>query len=91
MSTIEITSMSTKGQVVIPASMRRKMDIKGGAKLLVVQEGENILLKPITQPDPAEFSDIIRLADQVREELDLTEGDIDKAIKASRKAREGRR
>lgn len=91
MSVIEITSMSTKGQVVIPATMRRKLHIKGGAKLLVVQEGENILLKPITQPDVSEFNEIIKLADQIREEIDLTKGDIEKAIKSSREARESRR
>ncbi|MCF7823512.1 MAG: AbrB/MazE/SpoVT family DNA-binding domain-containing protein [Candidatus Marinimicrobia bacterium] len=91
MSLIEITSMSTKGQVVIPASMRRKLHITGGAKLLVVQEGENILLKPIAQPETSEFNEIIKLADQIREEIDLTEDDIEKAIQSSRAAHESRR
>ena len=48
MNSIEITSMSTKGQVVIPSAIRRKLQMKGGSKLIVIQEGENILLKPRT-------------------------------------------
>ena len=90
MSVIEITSMSTKGQVVIPASMRKKLNIHGGSKLIVVQEGDNILLKPITKPKDDEFDKIVQLADQIRKEIDLNEGDVLKAIKASRKSSAGR-
>ena len=87
MSVVEITSMSTKGQVVIPAGMRRKLHIKGGSKLIVVQDGENILLKPILPPDMNEFNEIIKMGDQIREELDLKESDILDAIKSTRAAR----
>jgi len=87
MSTVEITSMSTKGQVVIPANMRKKLNIQGGSKLIVVQEGNNILLKPIEKPSDDEFDQIIQLADQITGELNLEEGDIEEAIKSSRAAR----
>ncbi len=91
MSVIEITSMSTKGQVVIPASMRKNLHIQSGSKLIVVQDGDNILLKPITKPHDDEFKNIIKLAEQIRNELDLNESDISKAIKATRESRESRR
>ncbi len=91
MSVIEITSMSTKGQVVIPAKMRKKLHIQGGSKLIVVQDGDNILLKPIAKPRDDEFKDIIKLAEQIRNELNLNESDISEAIKASRKSRASRR
>jgi len=87
MSVVEITSMSTKGQVVIPASMRKKLNIHGGSKLIVVQEGENILLKPIEKPKDDEFEQIIQLADQITNEIDLNEEDVIAAIKSSRDAR----
>ena len=87
MSVVEITSMSTKGQVVIPASMRKKLNIHGGSKLIVVQEGDNILLKPIDKPKDDEFDQIIKLADQITSEIDLEEDDIVEAIKSSRTAR----
>jgi len=86
MSVIEITSMSTKGQVVIPANMRKKLNIRGGSKLIVVQEGDNILLKPIERPRDDEFNKIIELADQLRKEIDLKEGDVLEVIKESRKS-----
>ena len=84
MSTIEITSMSTKGQVVIPASMRKKLKIGSGSKMIVVQEGNNILLKPIESSGQDEFKEIIQLAENLTNELDLSEADVDKTIKAVR-------
>jgi AbrB family looped-hinge helix DNA binding protein len=45
MTTITVT---TKGQVVIPAKIRKKMNIKKGTKLLVVEKEQEIVLKPVT-------------------------------------------
>jgi len=86
MSTVEITSMSTKGQVVIPASMRKKLNIRGGSKLVVVQDGESILMKPIERPKREEFDRIMKLADEIMKDSDLTEDDVAEAIKESRAA-----
>jgi len=45
------TTASTKGQIVIPAELRKKFGIKGGTRLAVyVDEKESaIILKPITK------------------------------------------
>lgn len=90
MSTVEITSMSTKGQVVIPASIRKKLNIQGGAKLVVVQDGESILMKPIASPKREEFNRIMKVADEIMNDSDLTEEDVVAAIKESRAVRANR-
>ncbi len=41
------TSVSVKGQVVIPKSIRQGLGWRPGKKLLVVREGETLVLKPI--------------------------------------------
>lgn len=45
------TTTTTKGQVVIPASVRRKLGIKTGTRIHVELDEENarIILKPITR------------------------------------------
>ena len=43
------TYATAKGQVVIPPSLRRKYGIKAGTKLLVFDDGERIILKPVTE------------------------------------------
>ena len=47
MSEIEMVTISSRGQVSIPAEMRRELGLEKGSKLLVVAEGDNILLKKI--------------------------------------------
>ena len=54
---IAITVMSSKGQVVIPASMRS--DLPEGEKILIIREGERLILKPLTYIKPALRDDII--------------------------------
>ncbi|HLA96385.1 MAG TPA: AbrB/MazE/SpoVT family DNA-binding domain-containing protein [Pyrinomonadaceae bacterium] len=45
------TTATTKGQVVIPASVRRKLGIKTGTRIHVELDEENaqIILRPITR------------------------------------------
>lgn len=45
------TTATTKGQVVIPSSVRRKLGIKSGTRIQVELDEENaqIILKPITR------------------------------------------
>ena len=45
------TTATTKGQVVIPSSIRRKLGIKAGTRFSVEVDEENtqIILKPITR------------------------------------------
>jgi AbrB family looped-hinge helix DNA binding protein len=43
------TRATVKGQIVIPVELRRKYKIKAGTKINVIDTGEAILLKPITE------------------------------------------
>ena len=85
MSILDVTSVSTRGQVVIPNEIRENMHLEPGTKLIVIQDGDNILLKPIKIPKKKQFEKIIALGEKVREEIDLKEKDIEAAIKNVRK------
>ncbi len=82
---LEVTSLSTRGQVVIPNDIREKMKLEPGTKMIIIQEGENILLRPIKTPRMSQFDKIIAIDDKVRKELNLKESDVDQAIKNVRK------
>jgi AbrB family looped-hinge helix DNA binding protein len=45
----QITSVSTKGQFVIPAEMRTALGIRPGTRLAVTQEGSRIVLEPVSE------------------------------------------
>jgi len=54
---VAITKMSSKGQVVIPTSMRA--DIPEGEKLLIIRDGTRIILKPLSDIEPAVREDMV--------------------------------
>jgi AbrB family looped-hinge helix DNA binding protein len=43
------THATVKGQIVIPAAIRRKYGIKNGTKIIVTDIGDSISLKPVTE------------------------------------------
>ena len=43
------TILTTKGQVVIPSEVRKRHHLKEGTKLCVLEEGERIVLQPLTR------------------------------------------
>jgi AbrB family looped-hinge helix DNA binding protein len=44
----DMIHFTVKGQVVIPRWLRKQFDIEAGTRALVYQEGDAIILKPIT-------------------------------------------
>ncbi len=47
----DITIVSDKGQIVIPAHVRNKLDLKPRSKLLVYSIDDTIILKKLQVPD----------------------------------------
>jgi AbrB family looped-hinge helix DNA binding protein len=45
----QITTVSTKGQFVIPSEMREALGIKPGTRIAVSRDGTKITLEPITE------------------------------------------
>lgn len=81
----EITSVSSKGQVVLPKAIREEMDLDIGSKLVIFTDGKNILLKPITMPDLSEFESLMKESKKWAEKVGMKQSDIDDAIKTVRK------
>jgi AbrB family looped-hinge helix DNA binding protein len=43
------TTATAKGQIVIPSSIRRRLGIKEGTRIQIEENGNEIILKPITR------------------------------------------
>ncbi len=54
------TCISIKGQVVIPVAIRRKYGLHPGTVLHVVDTGNGILLKPVTEKSVDELRGILK-------------------------------
>lgn len=42
---MELAKVTTKGQITIPKSIRDKLDLKEGSKIIFLQKGEDIVIK----------------------------------------------
>ena len=78
------TRMSSKGQVVIPEEVRKRLGLKAGTKFVVVAEGDVVILKTLSSPSMDEFDELIARARKQAKEAGLKRSDIKKALKKVR-------
>jgi AbrB family looped-hinge helix DNA binding protein len=84
MDTLATTRMSSKGQVVIPESIRKQLNLTVGAQFIVVGEGDVVILKAITAPSLESFDALIQKARQQAEVAELKRADITNAVAKAR-------
>lgn len=46
---MEVVTLSSKGQIVIPAKVRKKLSLKEGDSLVLVEENDTIRLQPLVR------------------------------------------
>jgi len=81
---LEVTTMSEKGQVVIPQSIRKELGIKPKTKFLVYGRGDTVIMKKLVLPDlKKEWEDLFSLMD--KKELKMSDKEIQKEIAEARK------
>ncbi|GBE18239.1 hypothetical protein BMS3Abin16_00831 [archaeon BMS3Abin16] len=56
---VELTTMSPKGQVVIPQKIREKLNIKPGEKFAVYGKNNTLMFKKIEMPTIKDFEKLV--------------------------------
>jgi AbrB family looped-hinge helix DNA binding protein len=84
MENLATTRMSSKGQVVIPEAIRKRLNLKEGVEFVVLGEGDVVILKAITAPSLESFEALIQQARQQANAAGLKRTDIAKAIVQAR-------
>ncbi|MFH0971935.1 MAG: AbrB/MazE/SpoVT family DNA-binding domain-containing protein [Candidatus Micrarchaeota archaeon] len=81
-----VTSISSKGQVVIPEAVRKAMEIKPGEKFAVFAQDDVILLKKLKLPTAAEaFKQISDWGKDYAKKKGFEESDVDAMLHRRRK------
>jgi AbrB family looped-hinge helix DNA binding protein len=78
------TKMSSKGQVVIPEDIRKRLKLKTGSQFVVMGENDVVILKTIKPPSMAEFDKLITKARIQGKKAGLKQSDITAAIAKAR-------
>ena len=71
--TIDIGTVSARGQIAIPAEIREKMHLKEGEKVLFVLEGDILVMKRVSSVSWDEITKPLREAKKKIREEDVSE------------------
>ncbi|MCK4303412.1 MAG: AbrB/MazE/SpoVT family DNA-binding domain-containing protein [Candidatus Eisenbacteria sp.] len=74
------TKMSSRGQVVIPESIRSEMGLEPGSRFVVMWHGDVVMLKVISPPSLEEFNTVQKRLQQATRKAGLKRKDIAKAV-----------
>ncbi len=80
MNAFATTRMSSRGQIVIPETIRKQLNLKAGAQFVVVGNDDVVILKAITAPDVDTFDALIQDARQQAKQAGLKRADIADAV-----------
>jgi AbrB family looped-hinge helix DNA binding protein len=82
---LETTRLSSKGQVVLPQGIRRKLHLTHGAKFVVIGEGDTVILKKITPPSPQSIKRLLRKSQAYARRAGLKPSDVRRAVRKVRR------
>ena len=86
MARVATTRLSSKGQVVIPEEIRRRLGLATGVQFAVVGEGDVVVLKAVQPPSMRQFDDLVRAARQAARKAGMRRKAIAGAVRKARRA-----
>ena len=84
MPNLATTKMSSKGQVVIPEGIRKRLGLKAGAQFVVVGDKDVVILKAISPPSMEDFDALIIEARRQAKKAGMKMSDITAAVAKAR-------
>jgi len=87
MTAAATTTLSSKGQVVIPEEIRERLGLKAGAQFVVVADRDVVIFKVLDPPAIGEFAPLVARARRAAKRSGLRQADIASAIARVRRAR----
>lgn len=75
--------VTTKGRIVIPTQLRRRLGIKAGSKVCFIEGGDDILFQPVTKEYIRSICGMLKYRTSVTDGL-LKERKIDKTNECSK-------
>jgi AbrB family looped-hinge helix DNA binding protein len=81
------TTLSSRGQVVIPEEIRERLGLKAGSQFVVVGDKDVVIFKVLQPPAKREFAALVQQARRVAKRAGMRRSDVAKAVAAARRGR----
>jgi AbrB family looped-hinge helix DNA binding protein len=86
MGTAATTTLSTKGQVVIPEEIRAQLGLEPGAQFVVIADRDVVIFRLLEPPSLKDFAAIVGRARKIGKQTGMTRADITNAVKKVRRS-----
>lgn len=80
MNSLDMTRLSSKGQVVIPGDVRTSMGLSVGTKFIVMSDKDTIILKRVGRPSLTEVHHILKEGQKYARRAGLKKSDVEGII-----------
>ena len=84
MKDVATTRLSSKGQVVIPEAIRRRLGLDPGTEFVVLGDVDTIVLQRVRAPAMRDFDSIVTHAREAARRAGMRQSDVAAAIEAVR-------
>ena len=84
MGDVVVTRMSSKGQIVVPKSLREALGLDVGELFAMFGEDDTIILKRIDMPSDKEFNEVLEWGEKYAKKKKITRKALEKAIAETR-------
>jgi AbrB family looped-hinge helix DNA binding protein len=78
--TYATTKLSSKGQVVIPETIRKSLKLKVGDQFIVVGQGDSMIFKTISPPSLSQFDSLLAKVRVQARKAGIRKSDVKAAI-----------
>lgn len=85
MNDLSTTTLSSKGQVVIPEGVRTALGLEPGTRFLVLSDGDVVILKRIEAPPKSEVRTLAAKARKQARRAGVSPADVRNAIRRERR------
>ena len=85
MSTLATTTLSSRGQVVIPEEIRKRLGLEPGAQFVVVADGDTVIFKLVQPPPLADLAPLLEKARLAARRAGMRREKISEAVEAERR------
>ncbi len=81
---VNITKISSKGQIVIPAEIRERMNLEEGNLLIISDSNDSILMKKLELPQVQSWKGATKPFREAAKKSNFSSNDLKKLIEESR-------
>lgn len=85
MTALATTKLSSKGQVIIPESVREQLGLQEGDQFVVYGEKGVVILKSLLSPSLDELGRLLKSVRTKAKKAGVTQADVDSAVARARR------